>query len=282
MREMNGSQNSFVVAHQSLLIYFVPSVGWAGKGNDSCHLLYLSCSCLTNECIFWRPAVWMGIGNVFGEMQAFNLRNNHPKVYRDLWEGKESAGLVCSLQERGAQPTGSSLARCYAYSVLWRRFNTAFLRLYNWRIKKFENLIDGEGEREVFWMVCRLLPPQVFITPFLQGIMGHRSGVLIHSSCIPHFACFLSHLPNQGPSPPLCFLQACLCVCMCERMCVHIWVCVCLFWACLLVSSCLLASSFSQGKTGYLFGGHKGESCGKKKNALYMAKIRTKITALWT
>lgn len=248
---------------------FCAIVGWAGKGNDSCHLLYLSCSYLTNECIFWRPAVWMGIGNVFGEMQAFNLRNNHPKVYRDLWEGKESAGLVCSLQERGAQPTGSSLARCYAYSVLWRRFNTAFLRLYNWRIKKFENLIDGEGEREVFWMVCRLLPPQVFITPFLQGIMGHRSGVLIHSSCIPHFACFLSHLPNQGPSPPLCFLQACLCVCMCERMCVHIWVCVCLFWACLLVSSCLLASSFSQGKTGYLFGGHKGETCGKKKCSLH-------------
>lgn len=60
----------------------------------------------------------MGIGNVFGEMHAFNLRNNHSKVYRGLWEGKESAGLVRILQERGAQPTGSSLARCFQHGVL--------------------------------------------------------------------------------------------------------------------------------------------------------------------
>lgn len=219
----------------------------------------------------------MGIGNIFGEMQAFSLRNYHSKAYRGLWEGKESAGLVHSLQERGVHPIGSSLALCYIYSGLWRHFSTVFLRLYNWRMEIFENLTDGEGEREVFWMVCRLLPPQVFITPFLQGIMGHRSGVLIRSSCIPHFVCFLSHLQNQGPSPPLCFLHACLCVCMCECMCVHIWGCVCM--PLLGLSPCL---QFFIGKDWItLLGVTKGRAVAKK-NVLYMAKIRSKTIALWT
>lgn len=221
--------------------------------------------------IFWRPRVWTGIGNVFGEKQAFNLRNNHSKAYRGLWEGKESVGLVHSLQERGVHSTGSSLALCCIYSVLRRHFNMVFLRLYNWRIKKFENLIDGEGEREVFWMVCRLLPPQVFITPFLQGIMGHRSGVLIRSSCIPHFACFLSHLQNQGPSPPLYLLHTCLCVCVCDCMCVHIWVCVCV--PLLGLSPCVVMSpglQFFIGK-GWIsvLGVTKGRAAAIKKSSLH-------------
>lgn len=46
----------------------------------------------------------MGIGNVFGEKQAFNLRNNHSKAYRGLWKGEDSAGLVRSITGKRSSP----------------------------------------------------------------------------------------------------------------------------------------------------------------------------------
>ena len=210
--------SSFLMAHQHIKDYFVPSEWWLSKNRckrEQCPLPQASVG-------GWRKDVWLAlVGDVKG-IQPQELCTNYPVMESPLlflhchpvWEGHGGMVLkrICGERERvnGELTDTGSCGRIL--SVNWRRICLIDLVLAKGKTKvswliSFHSLI-----RQCFNILIRHSDPS-----HIRNIKIERSKQLYHNNMLPLF----SPLPKLGQwmwrqlTDRMTIKLACVCMCVC-------------------------------------------------------------------